>query len=559
MSEATAFHDADGLRSLLVESVVAQVPRLLGLQCRVPAMRACGLFDRAYWNYAVVPFPNARMQEASLTLALLFALRHPENPYADRAALRTCALSGMRAWAGIQLRSGAFNDLYPREHSYVATAFSGYAVAEAARILGGDSLDGAVRDALLRCGHWLARAKPSPVANQVCGAAAALAAMGALLGDEGFSRRARELVRGAAERQSPEGWLPEYGGPDIGYLSVAVDYLGKYYSLSNDSVAAAVAGRALDFLEHFVHPDGSAGGEYGSRSTEYLLPDGLAVFSPACGSAARILASFGAALTSGAAVSVPALDDKYLLFNAYTYLQAARRDFLLPPGAPPADGGGHVWFPEAGLAVCRGEKVRLIVNLKKGGAFYACWPGTGVSVHDSGVLFKGDRWWTGCLLGSSVPREVAASRAVCEGRMGRPIDNRPSPWKTAALNAAAALAGMTAAGAEALKWLLRGAVIGRGGTEGPAFRRTLSITGDGGVEVVDEGDLPAGARTVLVGSRLDTIYGESARYFTPSQLVTAGSEMDAGAVAVGNDRFRIHRRLSPGPGGALTVDLEGRG
>ena len=34
--------------------------------------------------------------------------------------------------------------------------------------------------------------------------------------------------------------------------------------------------KIIEFLSNFIHPDGTVGGEYGSRSTSFLAPHGFA-------------------------------------------------------------------------------------------------------------------------------------------------------------------------------------------------------------------------------------------------------------------------------------------
>ncbi len=538
-------------RAYLVRAVVAQAPRIFGLQCRVPAMKPCGSFDRPYWNYGVTACPNARMQEGMLTLALLHGLQHPDNPYHGCAALAEWAVAGLRNWAAIQLRSGAFNDLYSREHSYVATAFSGYAAAEAARLLGPGRVPATVDAALRRCAAWLARARPAPVTNQVCGAAAALAALARLLDEPAWERRAGELVAEVAARQHAEGWFPEYGGPDIGYLSVAVDYLAKYYEVTQDPLAADAAGRALEFLAHFINGDGSAGGEYGSRATEYLLPDGLAVFAPRCPAAAALL---DGVTRRGAALALDAFDDKYLLFYSYSWLQAATRAAAKPVPAQ-LTALGLAAFPGCGLAVVTQPDFKLTANLRKGGALHAAWPAAGAALDDSGVLFTGSRRWTSCRLGSSEPVETTAARLACAGHLGRPFDNRNTPLKSCLLATGAGLFGLSATGAQVFKSLLRRAVItGRRG-RGPRFDRTIEILADAGLVIVDEGMAPPGARTLVLGARLDTIYGESARYFTAAQLGYHQLELEVARIVDGAGRYRIRREYRI-VAGRLTLDVD---
>lgn len=59
--------------------------------------------------------------------------------------------------------------------------------------------------------------------------------------------------------QTGEGWFPEYGGADIGYLSVSLDMLAEYYSLSRDEKVREPINRMVEFLKYFVHPDATVG------------------------------------------------------------------------------------------------------------------------------------------------------------------------------------------------------------------------------------------------------------------------------------------------------------
>ena len=88
----------------------------------------------------------------------------------------------------------------------------------------------------------------------------------------------RKLER-VLEFQDEEGWFPEYGGADIGYLSVAFDMLAEYYWMSRDERVQESLERVVSFLKYFVHPDGTVGGEYGSHNTTCFLPNGLEVMS----------------------------------------------------------------------------------------------------------------------------------------------------------------------------------------------------------------------------------------------------------------------------------------
>jgi len=67
----------------------------------------------------------------------------------------------------------------------------------------------------------------------------------------------------------------EYWGADPGYQSLAVYYLAKYLEDSRDKKIERDLEGLMDFVEYFFQPDGSFGGEYGSRNTEVFYPGGF--------------------------------------------------------------------------------------------------------------------------------------------------------------------------------------------------------------------------------------------------------------------------------------------
>ena len=112
-----------------------------------------------------------------------------------------------------------------------------------------------------------------------------------------------------------------------------------------DSLARSVA-----FLKHFIHPNGTLGGEYGSRNTEFYFPAGFEMLAPACADAASI-ARF---MRPFVAQSVPAglaMMDRYNLLpmlNNYLFAVTACGDAPTPAARPrtfPASRKGSGTFP----------------------------------------------------------------------------------------------------------------------------------------------------------------------------------------------------------------------
>ena len=167
----------------------------------------------------------------------------------------------------------------------------------------------------------------------------------------------------------------------------------------------------------------------------------------------------------------------------------------------------------------------------------------------------GRQWWTSCRLGASRAVETGESHIRCEGYLGRPFSNCTTFAKSTVLGGLAFVAGTTTAGAELLKRWLRHWVIEGKRVRGGWFARTITVAGGDELRVIDEGVIPGGANNVVVGGRLDTIYGESSRYFVPSQLSNTGDELDVDSIAVTQGRYRIERSFKVEPDGTLLTRI----
>jgi hypothetical protein len=221
-------------------------------------------------------------------------------------------------------------------------------------------------------------------------AAAVLAALAAQGWREDACRRRIDELLADAE---PGGWLTEYGGLDLGYLTVSMTYLAH--------MAEMGVGRAAELLDStaktvaaFVMPSGRLGGEFASRSTTYFLPFGVL----AAAYRDPTIAAGLARLDIGGAYAK--LDDRYLLHYAFpslvmTALELTRR------GVPAlADDAGLAAPPphgETGLYLARRGATAAVIALNKGGAFTVERES---SVHlDSGYrLRRGSRVYGTCVL-----------------------------------------------------------------------------------------------------------------------------------------------------------------
>lgn len=268
----------------LPEPVARACRRLLSEANRDPFSPTAGCFDRRYWAWKLVDFPEATYQRGVYPLAWIAG--RPECSAADRAAALDAALRGLDFAARIQHPDGSFDQAFPHEHSFGATAFLLRSCLAAYALL----REAMPADAAARCRRMLAAAADflcrsdeshGLITNHRAGAVAALDQAAQLLGEPRWSARASALLDPLLASQSAEGWFPEYGGADPGYQTLAVHYLALAYRLRpGDTRLREALGRAVEFLAWCVHPDRTLGGAYGSRRTAVFYPGGLALLAP---------------------------------------------------------------------------------------------------------------------------------------------------------------------------------------------------------------------------------------------------------------------------------------
>ena len=288
-----------------------QVPRILGLGDREPNSKTFGCFDRYYWHYRLTDTANARFQESALLLSLLYRNSFEGNIFYNHQTACQWALGAIEFWAGIQRRDGSFDEVYPNEHSFVATAFSTYAITESMLILDAKCC----LKNVAKAGNWLNRNENIRVANQMAGALLALHNIYLLTEDERFQQVANDKLSKLLELQTNEGFFPEYGGYDIGYLSICISYLAKYYQKSQDQKVYECLNRAIKFVEGKLRDDGSYDYSKTSRGTQYLYPHGFMTMAP------HVIEKHIAGLESNRIVNPGWMDDRFCIPMTIDYLQ----------------------------------------------------------------------------------------------------------------------------------------------------------------------------------------------------------------------------------------------
>jgi hypothetical protein len=500
--------------SVYLEAALPHVGRLLGLQDRNPSSSTYGCFDRSFWHYRVLDFANGRQQEAALTLALAYHISHPFNPYYGKEKVKQWSLAALQFLTIIQNRDGSFNEYYPHEHAFVTTAFAAFAGSEALLLL--NERPPSTVEMLRRCGTFLLKREELEVVNQNLGAAAALYNIYLLTDDDQFRRGAYYKLKTSLENQSPEGWFHEYGGPDIGYLSVAVSYLGHFYRKTRDAQALTSLKGAVTFLSHFIHPGGTAGGEYGSRNTSYLVPDGIEICAQVDPCASFLAREVRTSFTRRG-FSPADLDNRYLCNMLYNYLQAYR--VCSPVEVKEYRAPEPIFYEESGLLVEKNDQYHLVANLRKGGVFKV-FCNKELVASDCGFLgrLSDGTLVTSQWLGTSFTRRKSGEsmQYVVTGQLVKVPEQQMTPLKTVILRGSL-LVGQKYV-SDLVKQLLRKQLITQKSAVPVFFERRLTLNNNVHITDILRGN--GHFATLHLVANASLIYVPSSRYFRITELAT---------------------------------------
>ncbi len=383
------------------------------------------------------------------------------------------------------------------------------------------------RESLARAGGWLLHNDETHgfLSNHLAAAAAALYHIYRVTGDARFEGRSRYFQNRILERQSPEGWYDEYGGADPGYQTHGSFYLARLWQLSGDDALATSIERSMTFLAHFIHPDGSLGGEYTSRNTQTYYPAAFDMFASRHGGAAWISGRMRDSVPGAAAAGLPGVDawNYFPLLNniVFAYRAAASGAARAEPCEPDA-AEGLLWYPGAGIARIRHARYDAYIGTAKGGV---------VKVWDraSRRLLLSDCGWAGRTFNGRVAStqyqdtkrnvRVDGGHVVVEGKLAQAARPVMSPLRFLAFRAFSLTVGRFAGAGRWLKQQLVRVLIYRKRTLDVAFQRTVELTANR-IVIRDQlkGDHEGSLTSLERGALFTTIHMGSSRYFVNNDL-----------------------------------------
>jgi hypothetical protein len=421
---------AEPLRSAIAALVLNDIPKLLTLLDRTPVSPTYGCFDRAYWHYRMMDFPCGMSQEFVLPLALVWSMPElPGNVYYQDPLIRDFVVAGIRYATRSAHPDGSCDDYYPFERAAGAAAFSLFAILEAMDIinLSGDAeIDAFVR----RRANWLAtHTESGRLSNHEALIISCLERARTRYSDQSFETHITTRLKRLLSWQHSEGWFDEYGGADLGYLSLTIGLLSDLDRRRPDLQLRKPLMAAIDFFANFVHPDGTVGGEYANRGTLNFFPFG---FEIAGGWHADALRINNSALLPIINRTTPCYsDDRILghhlwgwLFTLREFRQERPSDGMVFPES--------AWFPGCGLIVERSKGDMLVASLHKGGV-YKYFSGGKLIASDTGMTLRTAKGRVAVThLGGSNAVQ-SAEKTSLSGQMGWAKSTRLTPVKNVIL------------------------------------------------------------------------------------------------------------------------------
>ncbi|MEM3126727.1 MAG: hypothetical protein QW331_01510 [Candidatus Woesearchaeota archaeon] len=484
--------------------ILCNIKRLLSLEDRNVGSPTYGCFDRSYWHYKQTDFACARSQEAVLTLAYIYSIPFKDNIYYKNPNIKEWILAGIKFWTQIQNKNGSFNEWYPDESSYVATAFSAFAISEALIAIN-EKPEKEVIDALEKAALYLKKRKERRVVNQEAGASAALLNIYLLTKKrsflEAFDEKKEEVLKG----QHEEGWWEEYGSVDAGYLSWTLYYLTKIFQKTKDKKIRDAICKALEFLDE-ISFKWTVGAEVTSRNTDYLAPLSFEYFKT---EASKHLAAIS---RSKDIADLFSLDDRYLSYMAYCWLDASQ---YADKKVNFNNKNISKFFKGAGISIMRNKK-QLIYSTKKGGAFKLKIGN--YYYFDSGILVRfGNR-----LCGSGFYSEKTSyTETTSEGKLVV-IDQKPLSFISySGIRILSKTLFKNRLLAQLLKEKLRSLLIMRKKLSKIGFKRTFTIQQDSIIITDQLYQLPKNSK-IYLGEKYSFTFIPSSRYFILSELNQKG-------------------------------------
>ncbi|GGA51096.1 hypothetical protein [Okeania sp. KiyG1] len=352
-------------RNLFAQEAIAQIPKILTLMDRNVHSYNYGCFDRNFWQYKIIDFPSGMSQEFVFPLALAYKTNIPENHFYGQEIIRDWVEAGILFAAKSAHKDGSCDDYFPFERAGGAAAFSLLACIESYKLMELDNPN--ALHFFEKRANWLAHHQESGrLTNHQALIVLCLELLSDLLKTDKWNQSKQERLEQVLSWQNHEGWFQEYEGCDPGYHTLTISCLAWIYELNPNIDLKGALAKSVALASHFVHPDGSYGGEYTSRNTYNFFPYGFELVGKWMPEALNINDRFLKGLEKG--LNPCYADDHIVGHHTWNYLLAWRDFVEVRPNLSPRP-QGRFHLKEGGILIDRRENTELYLALNKGGVF----------------------------------------------------------------------------------------------------------------------------------------------------------------------------------------------
>ncbi len=350
--------------------------RLLSALDRSAISSTCGCLDPAFWAGRTNPHPNLEMQRGLLCLGTVYSYSFPANDYYGQPALLGWITDGIRFWIEHVISENRCGE---------ELALALHDIVQLYRILNDklpQDLQTRWKTVLEQCCEKLQKqlAISSAEAKDACrslnrfAAASATLQLSTLLSNPSLKRLGQTWLNDGLSRQSEEGWFYECGGADPSVQSLTLQYLSVCRQHAEDRmrIDSAVTS-SLSFLQYFLHPDDSIGGEYASREGVRFFPSGCELLADEYPLAEAMVRAGVCGLAdgdSGGSGSAYLRDDIVFYSSiCMAYEQAISEDANEEPQAAelPRERECERVFRQAGLYLRSGQQYYIVFGASRGG------------------------------------------------------------------------------------------------------------------------------------------------------------------------------------------------
>tara|TARA_X000001036_G_scaffold440101_1_gene494436 strand:+ start:911 stop:2515 length:1605 start_codon:yes stop_codon:yes gene_type:complete len=366
---------------VFLDEVYKNLPRVLSLFDGDSTSKSYGMGDRYYWSWGLIDFGNATFQGAAnglsrLWVAGLWPYPTDEKKFINR--IDSIFLAAKR----LTRKDGSLEEAFPYEGSFCVSSLVAYDLLCTIELLK-SSIDEKTLE------KWTLIVKPiinfikeadenhAIISNHLATSIAALYRWFSLVNDSSAVHKADLLLQRILKHQSSEGWYKEYDGADPGYQSLCMYYLADVYLISKKKDLKKSLELSINFLSHFIHPDGSYGGLYGSRATRFYFPAGILALGNISSQAKSISEKMIQSINRNRVVTLSSIDEPNLIpmFNCYVWAATLAKDnhhLLHGNDILPAFNKKpfFVYFKDAGIIIKSEKQYYTLISTNKGGVTY---------------------------------------------------------------------------------------------------------------------------------------------------------------------------------------------